>query len=114
MPVLIRRRDPHRSDCWHIHFDDITKAVGNPRLVRGLAMAVRLLSRLEARRALQRLGAVVRGGSRAAFEVAWSEYLPKSTEANFRASRVHEAWTREKYARFDCGERIPSDWRQHG
>jgi len=76
-------------------------------------MAVRLLSRLEARRALQRLGAVVRGGSRAAFEVAWSEYLPKSTEANFRASRVHEAWTREKYARFDCGERIPSDWRQH-
>jgi Ni/Co efflux regulator RcnB len=76
-------------------------------------MAVRLLSRLEARQAPQRLGAVVRGGSRAAFEVAWSEYLPKSTEANFRASRVHEA-CREKYARFDCGERIPSDWRQHG
>jgi hypothetical protein len=26
MPVLTRRRDPHRSDCWHIHFDDITSA----------------------------------------------------------------------------------------
>jgi len=46
-------------------------------------MAVRLLSRLEARRALQRLGAVVRGGSRAAFEVAWSEYPAQKHRGQF-------------------------------
>src|SRR6478609_10282562 len=63
-----------------------------------------------------------RTGSAPSFEAAparrsrWhgANILPKSTEANFQASRVHDAWTREKYARFDCGERIPSDWRQHG
>jgi hypothetical protein len=44
--------------------------------------------------------------ARAAFEAAWSDYLPKRTEADFQEWRDQEAWTAEKYRRFDRHERI--------
>jgi hypothetical protein len=43
--------------------------------------------------------------ARAAFEAAWREYLPKRTDADFQEWRDQEAWTVEKYRRFDRGER---------
>ena len=48
--------------------------------------------------------------ARAAFEAAWREYLPRRSEANFEEWRDPEAWTAEKYRRFDRHERMPSNW----
>jgi hypothetical protein len=49
--------------------------------------------------------------ARAAFEAAWRDYLPKRTEADFKEWRDQEAWTAEKYRRFDRHERMPPDWK---
>jgi hypothetical protein len=37
--------------------------------------------------------------------------LPKLIEADFQAWRDEEAWTAEKYRRFDRGEWMPHNWR---
>jgi hypothetical protein len=42
------------------------------------------------------------------------DYLPKRTEGDFQAWRDQQAWTTEKYRRFDRGERTPADWLSHG
>jgi hypothetical protein len=47
--------------------------------------------------------------ARTALEAAWREHLPKRSEADFQAWCDHEAWTAEKYRRFDRHERLPSD-----
>jgi hypothetical protein len=39
------------------------------------------------------------------------EYLPLRSEADFEEWRHQEAWTAEKYRRFDRGERMPPDWK---
>jgi hypothetical protein len=53
--------------------------------------------------------------ARTAFEAAWRNYLPKRSEADLQAWRDQQAWTAEKYRRFDHGERMPPDWRpSHG
>ena len=49
--------------------------------------------------------------ARANFEAAWKVFLANRTEADFQAWRDQEAWTAEKYRRFDRGERMPHDWR---
>jgi hypothetical protein len=50
--------------------------------------------------------------ARDAFQAAWRVFLAKRTEADFQAWRDQQAWTAEKYRRFDRGERMPPDWRQ--
>ena len=45
--------------------------------------------------------------ARVAFEAAWRDFLPKRSEADFKAWRDQEAWTAEKYRRFDRHERMP-------
>jgi len=42
------------------------------------------------------------------FEQAWAVFLSKRTEADFQKWRDQQAWTAEKYRRFDRGERMPS------
>jgi hypothetical protein len=49
--------------------------------------------------------------ARADFERAWAAFLPNRTEADFQAWRDRQAWTAEKYRRFDRGERMPPDWK---
>jgi hypothetical protein len=49
--------------------------------------------------------------ARADFETAWRMFLSNRTEADFQAWRDQEAWTVEKYRRFDRRERMPSDWK---
>ena len=49
--------------------------------------------------------------ARSDFEAAWRVFLAKCTEADFQAWREQQAWTAEKYRRFDRGERIAADWR---
>jgi hypothetical protein len=51
--------------------------------------------------------------ARFAFEAAWRLYLPKCSEAGFQAWRDQEAWTAEKYRRFDRREPMSPDWRLH-
>jgi hypothetical protein len=52
--------------------------------------------------------------ARAGFEAAWRVFLSNRIEADFQAWRDQEAWTAEKYRRFDCGERMPPDWKPPG
>jgi Ni/Co efflux regulator RcnB len=73
-------------------------------------MAVRLLSRLTSGRASGGTAATF-DEARARFEAAWVVFLSNRTEADFDAWRDQEAWTREKYRRFDRGERMPQNWR---
>jgi hypothetical protein len=43
--------------------------------------------------------------------VAFGEYLPKRSEADFQEWRDQEAWTERKYAMWERGERMPSQLR---
>jgi hypothetical protein len=49
--------------------------------------------------------------ARAALEVVWREYLSRRTPSDFQTWRDQQAWTTEKYRRFDRGEWMPHDWR---
>ena len=49
--------------------------------------------------------------ARAKFEAAWQDYVPRCTAAAFQTWRDQQAWTKEKYRRFDRGEPMPPDWR---
>jgi hypothetical protein len=49
--------------------------------------------------------------ARSEFEAAWAVFLSKRTAADFQAWRDQQAWTAEKYRRFDRGERMPPDWK---
>ena len=49
--------------------------------------------------------------SHADFETAWQVFLAKRTEADFKAWRDQQAWTAEKYRRFDSRKQMPSDER---
>jgi hypothetical protein len=46
--------------------------------------------------------------ARAAFESAWSVFLSKRTEADFREYRRHRASTAWKYAMWDAGCKLPT------
>jgi hypothetical protein len=49
--------------------------------------------------------------ARAEFEQAWAVFLANRSEADFQVWRDQQAWTAEKYRRFDRGERMPPDWK---
>jgi hypothetical protein len=115
MPELTRRPDPHRANCWLIHYGDvhvgiIARSVGNPGAAECWQWSCGFYPGSDPGE--HRVGtAATFAEARTAFEAAWREYLPRRTEADFEAWRDHQAWTREKYARFDRGEHMPSDWR---
>jgi hypothetical protein len=46
------------------------------------------------------------------FEAVWRDYLPQRTEADCEEWRDQEAWTAERYRRFDQHERMPPDWKR--
>ena len=52
--------------------------------------------------------------ARTEFESAWRIFLAKRTETDFQTWRDQQAWTAEKYRRFNRGERMPHDWRASG
>ena len=49
--------------------------------------------------------------AREAFEAARRIFLERRTEADFQKWREHQAWTAEKYRRFDRGERMTTNGR---
>ena len=115
---LTRRRNPSRANSWLVCYGDlhagtIARAVGNP----GAEAQWKWLCGFYpgSNPGEQRGGtADTFDQARAPFEAAWINYLPRRTEADFQAWRDHQAWTAEKYRRFDRGERMPPDWRPHG
>jgi hypothetical protein len=49
--------------------------------------------------------------ARAEFKAACRVFFANRAEADFQVWRDREAWTAEKYRRFDRGERMTPDWR---
>jgi len=116
MPTLTRRRSPERrQECWLIYYGDIragaiSERSGNPSDTDAWEW---------------RCGSYPGSGpgecsggtaktfdqARADFGAAWKVFLAHRTEADFQEWRDQEAWTAEKYRRFDRGERMPADWR---
>jgi hypothetical protein len=115
MPALTRKRVNDRPVTWHVHYAGVRVGMIVER--SGVANTAEPWEwhcgfYPGGRPGEQRYG---RGASfeaaRAAFEAAWRDYLPKRTEADFKEWRDQEAWTAEKYRRFDRHERMPPDWK---
>jgi hypothetical protein len=117
MPELTRRRSPDhpRQQCWEIFYGDIhagtiIERVGNPHDTEPWEWRCGFYPG-------SRPGECTSGtaetfhDARAEFESAWRVFSSKRTEADFQAWRDQEAWTAEKYRRFDRGERMPSGWK---
>jgi hypothetical protein len=91
---LTRRRDHDRSEeSWLIYYGDvhvgtIAQCVGNPGTAPNAP----------------------KWQWRCGFYSGSRPFVAKRTEADFQAWREHQAWTAEKYRRFDRGERMPPDW----
>jgi hypothetical protein len=114
MPALTRRRYPERYDCWHVYYGDvhagtIALRTGNPHDTDPWEWRCGFYpgSHLGEH---QSGTAMTFDEARADFEAAWRVFLANRTEADFQAWRDQQAWTAEKYRRFDRGERMPSDW----
>jgi hypothetical protein len=115
MPALTRKRTNNRPVTWHIHYAGVRVGLIVER--SGVANTAEPWEwhcgfYPGGQPGEHRYGrAADFAAARAAFEVAWRDYLPKCSEADFEAWRHQEAWTAEKYRRFDRHERMPPDWR---
>jgi hypothetical protein len=114
MPAPTSRRDRNRpQESWRIHYGDvhvgaISECVGNPGAAPKWQWNCGFYPG-------SRPGECTTGtavsfeAARAAFETAWHLFLSKRTDADFEAWREQQAWTAEKYRRFDRGEQMPPD-----
>jgi hypothetical protein len=116
MPALTRRRDPEaRQETWHVYYGDvrvgtIARSVGNPNAAPQWQWRCGFYPGSDPGEC--RAGTVPTfDQARAEFEAAWQVFSTRRTEADYQAWRDQQAWTAEKYRRFDRGERIPLDWR---
>ena len=119
MLALTRRRsEDAREECWHVYFGDVqvgTIAIrsGNPDSTDPGQWHCGFYPGSHPRECTSGTAATF-DQARAGFEAAWCVFSAKRTEADFQAWRDQEAWTAEKYRRFDRGERMPHDWRPSG
>jgi hypothetical protein len=108
MPTLTRRRYPERPDCWHIYCGDIHAGTIARRVgirltnIRGAGAVASTRAAIPASAPSARRRHTNR--PRAGFEQAWR------TEADFREWRETHAWSPWKYAMFDKGCRMPTQW----
>ena len=116
MPALTRRRSPDaREECWHIYYGDVH--AGTIAIRTGIPHDEDLWGWSCGFSPGSHAGECTNGvaatfyQARADFEAAGRVFLSKRTDADFQAWRDQEAWTAEKYRRFDRGERMPSDWK---
>lgn len=117
MPALTRRRYPERPDCWHVYYGDvrvgtIARRVGNPHDTDPWEWSCGFYPGSHPREHTSDTAATFEQ-ARADFERVWAAFLPNRTEADFQAWR-DQRYGREKYRRFDRGERMPPDRRPHG
>jgi hypothetical protein len=119
MTALTRRRDPEaHQEVWQVYFGDVRvgtigKRAGVPVDVDQWCWSCGFYPGSEPGEHFTGTAAAF-DQARADFEAAWQVFLSNRTEADFQAWRDQRAWTREKYGRFDRGERMPPDWRPHG
>ena len=117
---LTRRRNPSRANSWLVCYGDLhAGTIGAPSAIRvprrnGSGYAAFTLAENPCE---QRCGQPTRStGPAPRSRRPGSTYLPRRTEADFQAWRDHQAWTEEKYRRFDRGERdaagLASAWRR--
>ncbi len=100
MPALSRRRSTDaREECWHIYYG----ACASARSQDASATRLTLTRTSDTSETFEQ--------ARTDFEAAWAVFLSKRTPADFQAWREQQAWTAEKYRRFDRGERMPPDWK---
>jgi hypothetical protein len=115
MSTLTRRRYPERPDCWHIYHGDvrvgtIARRVGNPHDTDPWEWNCGFYPGSHPREHTSDTAATF-DQARADFERAGVAFLPNRSDADFQAWRDQQAWTAEKYRRFDRGERMPPDWK---
>jgi hypothetical protein len=113
--MLARRRYPERPDCWHIFYGDvpvgtIARRVGNPHDTDPWQWDCGFYPGSHPGEHQDGTAAIF-DQARADFERAWAAFLPNRTEADFQAWCDQQAWTAEKYRRFDRGERMPPAWK---
>ena len=116
MPALTRRRSTDaREECWHIYYGDvrvgtIARRVGNPFGTDPWEWTCGFYPGSHPRECTSDTSETF-DQARADFEAAWIVFSSKRTPADFQAWHDQQAWTAEKYRRFDRGERMPPDWK---
>jgi hypothetical protein len=114
MPALTRRRYPERTDCWHVYYGDVH--VGTIAARAGVPVDVDQWGwdcgfyPLSHRGMREDGTAADFETARSEFAAAWERYLPRCTEADFEEYRREEAWTAWKYAMWDAGCRMPTQY----
>jgi hypothetical protein len=115
MPALTRRLDPDvAQETRRIYYGDvlpgtIMQSVGNPGAAPKWEWRCGFYPGSQPGECTGGAAASF-DEARTAFETEWRVFLAKRIEADFQAWR-EQAWTAEKYRRFDRGERMPADWR---
>ena len=116
MPALTRRRSTDaRQECWHIYYGDvrvgtIARRVGNPFDTDPWEWTCGFYPGSHPGESSGGTSETFEQ-AHTDFEAAWAVFLSKRASADFQAWREQQAWTAEKYRRFDRGERMPSDWK---
>jgi hypothetical protein len=116
MPNLTRRRSADaRDECWHVYYGDVhagTIAIraGNPPGTDPWQWSCGFYPGCHPGEHTNGTAPTFEK-ARADFERAWAVFLSKRTADDFQAWRDQQAWTAEKYRRFDRGERMPPDWK---
>jgi len=112
MPTLTRRRYPERPDCWHVYYGDvrvgtIARRVGNPHDTDPWEWDCGFYPGSHPREH--------KIPPRPSSKPAPISNAPG--QRSYRTGRRpisrrgdQQAWTAEKYRRFDRGERMPPDW----
>jgi hypothetical protein len=115
--ALTRRRDCSLpQECWRIYYGDvhagtIAQCVGNPGSAPKWQWRCGFFPGSRPGECTSGTAATLEA-AREDFEAAWRIFLSNRTEADFQEWREQQAWTAEKYCRFDRGERMPTDWRR--
>jgi hypothetical protein len=119
MPSLTRRRSTDaREESWHVYYGDVHAGtiairIGIPHDEDPWGWSCGFYPGSHPGECTNGVAATF-DQARTDFEVAWRAFLSKRTEADFQAWRDQEAWTAEKYRRFDRHERMPPDWKPPG
>jgi hypothetical protein len=115
MPLTRRRSSDSHREVWLVYLDDVQ--IGTIGERAGVPVGVDRWSWCCGFHPGSRPGECTSGTAetfdeaRSDFEAAWRVFLSNRTEADFQGWRDQEAWTAEKYRRFDRGERMPANWR---
>jgi len=112
MPVLTRRRCHQRPNCWHVFYGDvhvgnIARCDGQPNAIEGWQWQCGFYP---CSNPGEQCGGTAKTFEQARehFERAWMVFSSRRSEADYQAWRDQQRWTKEKYARFDRGERTGS------